>query len=93
MPPAAKKAKKTSAATAPSATGAVDLRDAAPAGSLPPTFKPAQARKAVDALLAHQAKVAKQREETELISRDEYVWLSINTKTGSTRKKLMPIKM
>jgi ribosome biogenesis protein UTP30 len=92
MPPAAKKAKK-SPASVPSGTGAVDLRDAAPAGTLPKDFKPAQARKAVNALLAHHAKVSAQREETELLARDEYVWLSINTKTGSTRKKLMPIKM
>jgi ribosome biogenesis protein UTP30 len=93
MPPAAKKAKKNAAPTASSGTGAVDLRDAAPSDTLPKDFKPAQARKAVDALLAHHAKVAEKREETELIARDEYVWLSINTKTGSTRKKLMPVKM
>lgn len=85
MPPAAKKVKKSA--------GAVDLRDAAPKGDLPSDFKPAQARKAVDALLKHHAKVAKEREETELIPREEHVWLCINTKTGSTRKKLMPVKM
>lgn len=67
--------------------------DAAASGNLPADFKPQQARKAVDALLAYQARVTKEREETELMPRDEYVWLSINTKTGSTRKKLMPVKM
>lgn len=88
MPPSAAASKKLKA----KAAKAVPV-DAAPAGSLPADFKPAQARKAVDALLAHHAKSSEERERTELISRDEHVWLSINTKSGSTRKKLMPVKM
>ncbi|BEI88271.1 uncharacterized protein CcaverHIS019_0109890 [Cutaneotrichosporon cavernicola] len=88
MPPstaASKKIKAKKAAAAPI--------DAAPTGSLPAGFKTDQARKAVDALLAYQEKAAAERERTELIARDEHVWLSINTKTGSTRKKLMPVKI
>jgi ribosome biogenesis protein UTP30 len=88
MPPSAAASKKIKAKKAAAAPV-----DAAPAGSLPAGFKPEQARKAVDALLAYNEKAAAERERTELIARDEYVWLSINTKTGSTRKKLMPVKM
>lgn len=85
MPPAAKRTKKAAAAAAPI--------DAAPAGSLPADFKPAQAKQAVTSLLAYHAKVTKEREETELMPREEHVWLTVNTKTGSTHKKLMPVKM
>jgi ribosome biogenesis protein UTP30 len=60
---------------------------------LPSTFSTAQAKKAVDALLAHAAKVAKEREETELIAREEHVWLNVNTKHPTTRKRLMPVRM
>lgn len=67
--------------------------DAAPKGEMVSSWKPQQAQKAVKALLAYAAKQAEKAEETELLGRDEHVWLSINTKTGSTRKKLMPIKM
>lgn len=88
MPPSAAASKKIKAKKA-----AAPPVDAAAAGSLPAGFKSEQARKAVDALLAYQEKTAAERERTELIARDEHVWLSINTKTGSTRKKLMPVKM
>lgn len=67
--------------------------DAAPAGQMVDSWKPAQAQKAVKALLAYAKKQAEKAEETELLGRDEHVWLSVNTKTGSTRKKLMPIKI
>lgn len=67
--------------------------DAAPAGQMIDSWKPAQAQKAVKALLAYANKQAEKAEETELLGRDEHVWLSVNTKTGSTRKKLMPIKI
>lgn len=90
MPPSAAASKKLKAKAAKAGAAPID---AAPAGSLPADFKPAQARKAVDALLAFHERAAAEREKTELISRDEHVWLSINTKSGSTRKKLMPVKM
>jgi ribosome biogenesis protein UTP30 len=73
---------KKSAAPRPPST---PLRPAPPAD-----FNKAQAT--VSRCCPHAAKVQKEREETEL-ERDEHVWLSINTKTGSTRKKLMPVKM
>ncbi|GMK57677.1 hypothetical protein CspeluHIS016_0405110 [Cutaneotrichosporon spelunceum] len=88
MPPSAAASKKIKAKKAAAAP-----IDAALAGTLPEGFKAEQARKAVDALLAYQKKAAAERERTELIARDEHVWLSINTKTGSTRKKLMPVKI
>lgn len=53
----------------------------------------AQAQKAVDALLKHHEKVSAEREETELIGRDEHVWLVVNTKRGTTKRKLMPKRM
>ncbi|KAL7423370.1 proteasome-interacting protein cic1 [Cryptotrichosporon argae] len=66
---------------------------AAPSAALPASFSSAQAGKAVDALLAHAAKVRAEREETELIPRDEHVWLSVNTKQGTTRRSLKPVKI
>lgn len=60
---------------------------------LPSTFSTAQAEKAVKALLAHHAKVSKQKEEEQLLPREEHVWVVVNTKTGSTRRSLNPIKM
>lgn len=60
---------------------------------LPDNFSQAQAKRAVEALLAHQAKVSAEREETELIAREEYVYLVVNTKRGSTRRGLMPVRM
>lgn len=60
---------------------------------LPSTFSTAQTEKAVKALLAHHAKVSKQKEEEQLLPREEHVWVVVNTKTGSTRRSLKPIKM
>lgn len=60
---------------------------------LPATFSTAQAEKAVKALLAHHAKVSKQKEEEQLLPREEHVWVVVNTKTGSTRRSLNPVKM
>ncbi|KAE8543304.1 hypothetical protein D1P53_000006 [Cryptococcus gattii VGV] len=60
---------------------------------LPSTFSSAQAEKAVKALLAHHAKVSKQKEEEQLLPREEHVWVVVNTKTGSTRRSLNPIKI
>ncbi|GFZ48947.1 hypothetical protein JCM24511_06696 [Saitozyma sp. JCM 24511] len=60
---------------------------------LPSSFSSAQAKKAVDALLAHATKVAAERDDTELISRDEHVWLNVNTKHPTTRKRLMPVRI
>lgn len=53
----------------------------------------AQADKAVNALLKHHEKVSAERAETELLERDEHVWLVINTKRGSTKRKMMPKRM
>jgi ribosome biogenesis protein UTP30 len=52
-----------------------------------------QAQKAVDALLKHHEKVSAEREETELIGREEHVWLVVNTKRGTTKRKMMPKRM
>ncbi|AAW44141.1 hypothetical protein CNF04820 [Cryptococcus deneoformans JEC21] len=60
---------------------------------LPSTFSTAQAEKAVKALLAHHAKVSKQKEEEQLLPREEHVWVVVNTKTGSTRRSLNPVKI
>ncbi|WVQ83759.1 hypothetical protein IAT38_005903 [Cryptococcus sp. DSM 104549] len=60
---------------------------------LPASFSAAQAEKAVNALLAHHAKVAAKKEEEELLPREEHVWVVVNTKHGSTRKSLMPVKI
>ncbi|OXG40250.1 ribosome biogenesis protein UTP30 [Cryptococcus neoformans Bt15] len=60
---------------------------------LPATFSTAQAEKAVKALLAHHAKVSKQKEEEQLLPREEHVWVVVNTKTGSTRRSLNPVKI
>lgn len=60
---------------------------------LPENFSRPQAKKAVDALLKHHEKVVAEREDTELISRDEYVYLVVNTKRGNTKRKMMPKRM
>lgn len=60
---------------------------------LPTTFSKPQAKKAVDALFAHQAKVVKEKEGNELLPQEEYVWLVVNLKRGSTRAKVMPVRM
>ena len=61
--------------------------------SLPSDFSRAQAKKAVDALLAHHTKTTAEREDSQLLPREEYVWLVINTKRGNTKRKLMPKRM
>jgi len=60
---------------------------------LPATFSPSKAKKALTALLAHHAKTLSSREDTELLPREEHIWLIINTKRGTTRAKLMPVRM
>jgi hypothetical protein len=60
---------------------------------LPKTFSKSQAKKAVDALYSHHAKISKEKEETELLPQEEYVWLVLNLKRGTTRRKLMPVRM
>jgi hypothetical protein len=60
---------------------------------LPKSFSKAQATKAVDALYAYHAKASKEKEETELLPQEEYVWLVLNLKRGTTRRKLMPVRM
>lgn len=60
---------------------------------LPASFSSQQAEKAVDALLAHHASVRAKREETELIVKDEHVWLVVNTKREGKQKKLLPTTM
>ena len=59
----------------------------------PTNFSSSQAEKAIIALLAHHAKTVLSREETELLPREEHVYLIINTKRGTTRRKLMPVRM
>ena len=54
---------------------------------------PAQAKKAVEALIKHHDKVAAEREDTELLSREEHIWLVVNTKRGTTKRKMMPKRM
>lgn len=60
---------------------------------LPSTFSKPQAKKAVDALYAHNAKVSKDKEDSELLPQEEYVWLVVNLKRGTTRAKVMPVRM
>ncbi|ORY24127.1 ribosomal protein L1p/L10e family-domain-containing protein [Naematelia encephala] len=64
-----------------------------PIEPLPPTFSTGQAQKAVEALLAHHAKISEERQATELLSREESVWLVVNTKRGSTRKGMKPVRI
>ena len=48
-----------------------------------------QAKKAVVALLKHQTKIAKQKEETELLpGREENIWLVLSVKKANSGKKL-----
>ena len=60
---------------------------------VPESFSRSQAKKAVDALLAHHAKVVAEREETEFIPKEDHIWLIVNTKRGTTKRKLMPKRM
>jgi hypothetical protein len=52
-----------------------------------------QAKKAVDSLSVYAAKARAEKEETELLSKDENVWLVVSTKTINPEKKLKPVKM
>ncbi|KAK8846555.1 hypothetical protein IAR55_005641 [Kwoniella newhampshirensis] len=61
--------------------------------AFPSSFSQTQAKKAVDALLAHHVKESAKKEEEELLPREEHVWLVVNTKHGSTRKSLKPVKI
>jgi ribosome biogenesis protein UTP30 len=61
--------------------------------ALPKSFSKPQASKAVEALYAYHAKISKEKEETELLPQEEYVWLVLNLKRGSTRRKLRPVRM
>lgn len=60
---------------------------------LPGNFSKDQAKKAVKALLAHHAKDKERQEEKTLISKDEHVWLVINTRRMPTKKSLKPSRM
>ncbi|WVW78961.1 hypothetical protein I302_100924 [Kwoniella bestiolae CBS 10118] len=64
-----------------------------PVEPLPSSFSEPQAKKAVDALLKHHEKVSAQKEEEELLPKEENVWLVVNTKRGSTRKGAMPVRI
>ncbi|WWD21872.1 hypothetical protein CI109_106360 [Kwoniella shandongensis] len=64
-----------------------------PPAALPSNFSQSQAKKAVDALLAHNVKESAKKEEEELLPREEQVWLVVNTKHGNTRKSLKPVKI
>ncbi|WWC67471.1 uncharacterized protein I206_101379 [Kwoniella pini CBS 10737] len=64
-----------------------------PIEPLPKTFSENQAKKAIEALLNHYEKVKNQKEQEELIPKEENVWLVVNTKKGSTKRGLMPIKI
>ncbi|WVR04253.1 hypothetical protein IAU60_001253 [Kwoniella sp. DSM 27419] len=69
-------------------------RPAKPAPApLPKSFSEAQAKKAVDALLVHHEKVTAEKEEKELLPREEHVWLVVNTHRGSTRKSMKPVRV
>ncbi|WRT65237.1 uncharacterized protein IL334_002180 [Kwoniella shivajii] len=60
---------------------------------LPSTFSSDQAGKAVEALLAYHQKSQAEKEEEELLPREEHVWLVVNTKRGTTKRGLMPVKI
>jgi ribosome biogenesis protein UTP30 len=59
----------------------------------PPTFSTDQATKAVSALYAHHQKVRGEKEKTQLISREEHVWLCVNTKVMPKKKSNKPFRM
>ncbi|WWD08133.1 hypothetical protein V865_006244 [Kwoniella europaea PYCC6329] len=64
-----------------------------PVEPLPSSFSEKQAKKAVAALLKHHEKVSAEKEEEELLPKEDHIWLVINTKRGSTRKGLMPVRI
>jgi ribosome biogenesis protein UTP30 len=61
--------------------------------AFPSTFKLDQARKAVTALLAHHAKEKERISETQLMAKDEHVWLVVNTKEMPTKKSMKPVRV
>jgi hypothetical protein len=63
------------------------------AAELPADFSKEQAKKAVKALLAHHTKDKQRQEEKTLISKDEHVWLVVNTRRMPTKKSLKPSRM
>ncbi|WWC87382.1 uncharacterized protein L201_002271 [Kwoniella dendrophila CBS 6074] len=64
-----------------------------PIEPLPSTFQEKQAKKAVDALLKHHEKVTAEKEEDDLLPKEDQIFLIVNTKKGSTKKSLMPVKI
>ena len=60
---------------------------------LPKNFSKDQAKKAVKALLAHHVKDKERQEEKTLISKDEHIWLVINTRRMPTKKSNKPSRM
>ena len=53
-----------------------------------------QCKKAIEALMAHRQKIAKKKEDSELLGmREENVWLVTTVKTMKSEKKLKPHKM
>ncbi|WVQ75294.1 hypothetical protein IAR50_004909 [Cryptococcus sp. DSM 104548] len=60
---------------------------------LPASFDKSQAEKAVKALIAHHTKVAAKKEEEELLPKEEHVWVVVNTKQGTTRRSVMPVRI
>jgi ribosome biogenesis protein UTP30 len=60
---------------------------------LPQNFSKDQAKKAVKALLAHHVKDKERQEEKTLISKDEHIWLVINTRRMPTKKSNKPSRM
>ena len=53
-----------------------------------------QCKKAVSALAKHASKLAKQREDTELLpGKEENVWLVLSVKKVTPEKKLKPYRM
>lgn len=61
--------------------------------ALPKSFSRTQAQKAVGALLAYAKKAAEEKDDTELLAREEHVWLTLGLKSGAVKKKVSPVKM
>ena len=75
------------------ATTVTDANTVLPDLPLPKSFSRPQAQKAVNALLAYAKKAAEEKEETELLAKEEHVWLTVGLKTGAVKKKVSPVKM
>jgi len=65
----------------------------APLPPNPATFSTDQATKAVNALYAHHQKVRGEKEKTQLISKEEHVWLCVNTKVMPKKKSNKPFRI